>query len=146
MKLLAKNRRATFDYDITESLVAGISLTGSETKSIKSRSVSLKGSFVILRSGEAFLVNAHVTPYAHSANKTDLDPTRQRKLLLHCRQLDYLVAQKRLGLSVVPTAFVLDRRLIKVEIGIGRGRKRYDKREQIKRRDNARELSRSLKH
>jgi SsrA-binding protein len=146
MRLLAKNRRATYDYDITERIVAGIALSGSETKSIKTGSASLKGSFVILNGGEAYLVNAHVTPYAHAGNKADLDPTRQRKLLLHRRQLDHLVEQKRAGLSVVPTALMLTGRLVKVEIGIGRGRKRYDKREQIKRRDTSREVARRLKH
>ena len=146
MKLLAKNRRATFDYDITERLLAGISLTGSETKSAKSGSASLKGSFVILQNGEAFLANTHITPYVHAGNKADLDPTRHRKLLLHRRQLDYLIEQKRSGLSVVPTALILAGQLIKVEIGIGRGRKRYDKREQIKRRDTSREVARRLKH
>ena len=145
MKLLAKNRRATYDYDIAERLVAGIALNGSETKSIKSGSASLKGSFVILQEGEAYLVNAHVTPYAHAANKTELEPTRRRKLLLHRRQLEHLISQKQAGLSVVPTALMQERRLVKLEIGIGRGRKRYDKREQIKRRDTAREVARSLK-
>jgi SsrA-binding protein len=145
MKLLAKNRRASFDYDLTERLVAGLVLNGSETKSLKAGSASLKGSFVIIRSGEAFLVNAHVTPYAHAGNKAELDPTRQRKLLLHRRQLDHLVSQKQSGLSIVPTALLQDRRLVKLEIGVGRGRKRYDKREQIKRRDTARDVARSLK-
>jgi len=145
MKLLAKNRRATFDYEIGERLVAGVVLLGSEVKSVKAGFASLKGSFIALRDGEAFLFNAHITPYAHAANKTDIDPTRNRKLLLHRRQLDKLVQQKQSGLSVVPTALLLDKNLVKVEIGIGRGKKRYDKRETIKRRDTARELARSIK-
>ncbi len=137
MKLLAKNRRAT--------IVAGISLTGAEVKSIKAGFASLKGSFIALRSGEAYLTNAHVTPYAHAASKADTDPTRNRKLLLHRKQLDQLIGQKQSGLSVVPTALLLDHNLVKLELGIGRGKKRYDKRETIKRRDTARELARSLK-
>jgi SsrA-binding protein len=145
MKLLAKNRRATFDYDLTERIVAGVSLNGAEVKSIKAGFASLKGSFIALRSNEAYLTNAHVTPYAHAAGKADTDPTRNRKLLLHRKQLDELVGQKQSGLSVVPTALLLDRNLVKLEIGIGRGKKRYDKREAIKRRDTARELARSLK-
>jgi SsrA-binding protein len=145
MKLLAKNRRATFDYDLGERLVAGLVLTGNETKSVKSGSVSLKGSFIALTDGEAYLQNAHVTPYQQAALKAGLDPTRRRKLLLHRRQLDQLIAHKQAGLSVVPTALLLDRRLIKLEIGIGRGKKRYDKRETIKRRDTDRDMARQLK-
>jgi SsrA-binding protein len=127
MKLLAKNRRATFDYAITEHFVAGIALNGSEVKSIKAGFASLKGSFISLHNGEAYLTNAHVTPYTHAFRKTELEPTRNRKLLLHRRQLDQLVAEKQSGLSVVPTALLLDHGLIKLEIGIGRGKKRYGK-------------------
>jgi SsrA-binding protein len=145
MKLLAKNRRATFDYDITERLVAGIALSGSEVKSIKSGFASLKGSFVSLREGEAFLTNAHVTPYQHASSKDVLDPTRNRKLLLHRKQLDQLIAQKQSGLSIVPTALLQEGRLVKMEIGIGRGKRRYDKRETIKRRDTDRDMARQLK-
>lgn len=145
MKLLAKNRRATFDYDIREHLIAGISLLGAEVKSIKAGHASLKGSFVALRQGEAFLMGAHITPYSHAMGKLQIDPTRNRKLLLHRRQLDSLVGQKQAGLSVVPTALLQDGRLIKLEIGIGRGKKRYDKRQDIKRRDTARELARDLR-
>ncbi|MDB5178937.1 MAG: SsrA-binding protein [Patescibacteria group bacterium] len=145
MKLLAKNRRATFDYEITKRIVAGISLNGDEVKSIKSGAASLKGAFIALHEGEAYLTNAHVTPYQHAAHKDMLEPTRNRKLLLHRDQLDRLIAEKQSGLSVVPTALLQDRRLIKLEIGIGRGKKRYDKRETIKRRDTSREVARQLK-
>ncbi len=145
MKLLAKNRRATFDYAINDRLVAGLELMGDEVKSIKSGFVSLKGSFIALYQGQAYLVHAHVTPYKHSARKTELDPTRNRKLLLHRKQLDQLIGHKQAGLSVVPTALLQDRRLIKLEIGIGRGKKLYDKRATIKARDTARDLARELK-
>jgi SsrA-binding protein len=145
MKLLAKNRRASFDYALTEHLVAGISLSGDEVKSIKAGFASLKGAFISLQHGEAYLTNAHVTPYAHAFRKADLVPTRSRKLLLHRRQLDQLIAHKQSGLSVVPTALLQDRGLIKVELGIGRGKKRYDKRETIKQRDINREINRNFK-
>jgi SsrA-binding protein len=145
MKLLAKNRRATFDYELTERLVAGLSLTGDEVKSIKAGFASLKGSFISLHEGEAYLTNAHVTPYAHAGHKAGIDPTRSRKLLLHRKQLDQLIVHKQSGLSAVPTALLQAKQLIKLEIGIGRGKKRYDKRETIKRRDTDRELARSLK-
>ncbi len=144
MKLLAKNRRATFDYQLTERLVAGLALSGAEVKSIKNGHASLKGSFVTLREGEAWLNNAHVTPYQPGGQATPPDPTRLRKLLLHRKQLDNLILEKRSGMSVVPTALFLDGNLIKLEIGIGRGKKRYDKRETIKRRDTSRELARRI--
>jgi SsrA-binding protein len=143
MKLLAKNRRAIFDYQINERLVAGLVLSGAETKSVKSGHASLKGSFVSLHSGEAFLTNAHISPYKNAVN--DGDPLRNRKLLLHRRQIDDLIRHKQSGLSVVPTALLLDKNLVKLEIGIGPGKKRYDKRHAIKERETARELARSAR-
>jgi SsrA-binding protein len=145
MKVLAKNRRATFDYEITQLLIAGLVLSGSEVKSLKAGHGSLKGSFIALRENEAFLSNAHITPYTSASNKAEIEPTRNRKLLLHRKQIDQLIVSKQGGLSVVPTAFLLSGNLIKIEIGIGRGKKRYDKRESIKKRDTDRELSRQLK-
>ncbi len=145
MKVLAKNRRASFDYELTEHLVAGLVLTGDEVKSLKSGFGSLKGSFVSLRGNEAYLTAAHVTPYSKASDKAGIDPTRNRKLLLHRRQIDNLIAHKQAGLSVVPTALLLAGSLIKIEIGIGRGKKRYDKRETMKRRDTERDIARQLK-
>lgn len=146
MKLLAKNRRATFDYELTERLVAGIALTGAEVKSVKAGAASLKGAFIALTNGEAYLTGAHITPYAHAHQAaTPAEPTRNRKLLLHRKELDQLIAHKQSGLSVVPTALLQDKRLVKVELGIGRGKKRYDKRETIKRRETNRELARQIK-
>lgn len=142
---MAKNRRATFDYQITDKLVAGIVLSGAEVKSIKAGHASLKGSFIALRDGEAYLTNAHVTPYNHAGNASKLDPTRSRKLLLHRRQIDRLLGDKTAGLSAVPLALLQDRALIKVEVGIGRGKKIYDKREIIKKRDLERESARRYK-
>lgn len=144
MKLLAKNRRATFDYEITERLVAGLVLSGAEVKSIKNGHASLKGSFVTLREDEAWINNAHVTPYQPSGQTTAPEPTRLRKLLLHRKQINHLILEKRSGLSVVPTALLLQGNLIKLEIGIGRGKKRYDKRETLKQRDMARESARRI--
>jgi len=145
MKLLAKNRRATYDYDITERLVGGLALSGPEVKSIKAGHASLKGSFIALRDGEAYLTNAHITPYQYAHEKDQADPTRNRKLLLHRRELEQLVAHKQSGLSVVPTALLLAGQLIKLEIGIGRGKKRYDKRQSIKERDTSRDVARGAK-
>lgn len=145
MKLLAKNKRATFDYQLGDRMVAGLALSGDEVKSIKAGHASLKGSFISLRNGEAYLTNAQVTPYTHASSRDEYDPTRNRKLLLHRRELNRLIGDKQSGLSVVPTALLQDKRLIKLEIGIGAGKKRYDKRETIKQRDINRELARQLK-
>jgi SsrA-binding protein len=145
MKLLAKNRRATYDYEITERLVAGLALSGPEVKSVKAGHASLKGSFIALRAGEAYLTNAHVSPYSRAAMEHQTEPTRNRKLLLHRKQLDELIRHKQNGLSVVATALLMDHNLVKLEIGIGRGKKRYDKRETIKQRTVERELDRRVK-
>jgi SsrA-binding protein len=145
MKVLAKNRRAGFDYEIGERFIAGLALNGDEVKSIKAGSASLKGSFVALKDDEAYLVGAHVTPYSKSSRDAPNDPTRSRKLLLHKRQIQQLVNAKQSGLSVVPTVLAVQGRLIKLEIGIGRGKKRFDKRQVIKKREVTRDLARRIK-
>lgn len=146
MKVLAANRRARYDYEITEHLVAGLVLSGAETKSTKLGHASLKGSYITMRDGEAYLNNAHITPYQPSGMKTPPDPTRSRKLLLHRRQLDQLMGHKSHGLAAVPIALVLDKRFVKLEVGIGRGKKRYDKRAVIKSRETTREIRRQIKN
>jgi SsrA-binding protein len=145
MKLLAKNRRATFDYTISEKLVAGLVLSGAEVKSAKLGQVSLKGSFVTINGGEAWLNNAHITPYNMAGNRSGLDPTRPRKLLVHRKQLQELIGAKQRGQQLVVLALLEERRLVKLEVGIGRSKKRYDKRETIKRRTQEREASREAK-
>lgn len=141
MKVLAVNRRARYDYQLEDRLVAGLALTGAETKSAKLGHASLKGSFVQLRGGEAWLMGSQFTKY--QGNK-DQDPTRVRKLLMHRREIDTLAVKKREGLSIVPTALVLDGRFVKLEIGVGRGKKQYDKRRVIKEREAAREAARRV--
>jgi SsrA-binding protein len=145
MKLLAKNRRATFDYAISEKLIAGLVLSGAEVKSAKLGHVSLKGSFVSIKDGEAWLNNAHFTPYNLAGNRSGLDPTRLRKLLVHRKQLNELIAAKQRGLQLVPLALLEERSLVKLEVGIGQGKKRYDKRETIKRRTQELEARREAK-
>ena len=143
MKLLARNKRANYDYQLDQHLVAGLVLSGGEVKSVKGAHVSLKGAFVALHNNEAWLVGAHISPYAQAA-EADYNPTRNRKLLLHRRQLEQLIADKQSGKSVVATALLLERNLVKLEIGIGRGKKNYDKRASIKARDTAREVARNV--
>ncbi|MDP4038616.1 MAG: SsrA-binding protein SmpB [bacterium] len=145
MKTIASNKKARFDYDISEKLVAGIVLTGAEVKSVKSSHISLKGSFVSVKNGEVYLNNAHISPYK-MADNSKYDPARARKLLLHKKEIDKihgLLESK--GASAVPLSVKLDRNLIKVEVGIGRGRKSYSKKELIKKRDQLREAQRELK-
>jgi len=144
MKLLAKNRRATFDYEVTDKLVAGIVLSGAEVKSAKLGHVSLKGSYITVKDNEAWLNNAHFTPYNQAGNRAGLDPTRTRKLLLHRKQIDQLMGKKQGGLQLIPLALLEERRLVKVEVGVGKGKKRYDKRETMKRRTQEREANRQI--
>lgn len=145
MKLLAKNKRAYFDYDITDKLVAGVELMGAEVKSSKLGHASLKGSFVTLKGGELWLTNAHITPYKHAGNAASLDPVRPRKLLMHKKQIQDLAGQIQQGRSVLPLALLQERNLIKLEIGVGRGKKQYDKRATMKKRDVERDIDRQIK-
>ncbi len=144
MKLLAKNRKAYFDYAITEKLVAGLVLSGPEVKSAKLGNVSLKGSFIAFKDGEAWLTNAHFTPYPPAAG-VKLDADRSRKLLMHKKQINEIIGGQNGGVRAVPLALLEDKGLVKLEVGLGRGKKRYDKRETIKRREQEREAGRALK-
>jgi SsrA-binding protein len=144
MKILAKNKRAKYDYEITEKLVAGLVLSGGEVKSTKAGHISLKGSYVTVKDNEAWLTNAHITPYAYAGGNKE-EPARPRKLLLHRNQIDSLLGARSGGIVAVPLAVLEDRGLIKVEIGFGRGKKKYDKREVIKKRDTEREAERRFK-
>ncbi len=146
MKLLAKNRRAGFDYAISERLVAGLVLTGAEVKSAKLGHASLKGSFVTIKDGEAWLNNALFSPYNPAGNRSGTDPSRPRKLLVHRKQLAELIAGKQRGRQLVPLALMEDRRFVKLEVGIGQSRKQYDKRELIRRRTQEREANRAIKN
>lgn len=146
MKVLAKNKRAKFDYDISKTYLAGIVLSGQETKSARSGAISLKGSFVHFSGHEAYLTNATITPYKHASHIENYDPTRHRKLLLQKKELVELrESVQSAGMSVLPLAMGLERNLVKVELGLGRGKKAYDKRQTIKKRDMLRDASRDIK-
>ncbi|MBI5753627.1 SsrA-binding protein SmpB [Candidatus Peregrinibacteria bacterium] len=141
----AKNRKAFHDYEILEKFEAGVALLGDEVKSIKANQVSLKGSFVDVWKNEAFMNNVHVSPYKLSSNK-DLNPTRKRKLILHKREISKIeaaITQK--GTTCIPLELYPKQGLIKVRIGICRGKKLYDKRETLKKRDQEIEIKRQLK-
>lgn len=141
-----RNKRASFDYELKDSYIAGIALTGAETRSLRSHHGSLQGAFVQLKDGEAWLINSLVTPLKTNAANLPSDvQTRNRKLLLKKRELDQLAEAKRQGNTIVPVRFLTDSKYIKLEIAIGRGKKKYDKRQAIKKRDTERDLARKLR-
>lgn len=143
--LLLKNKKATFEYEILKTYEAGIILSGPEVKSLRNQSGSFTGSFVKLLGGEAFLLNAQITPYKFADNK-EYDPKRTRKLLLNKNEileLEEITSQK--GKTLVPLAFVLIGNKIKLEFGVGRGKKTHDKRGDVKKRDLEREAARAKK-
>lgn len=147
MAILAVNRKAGFDYEISETFEAGIELSGSEVKSIKAGRANLTGSFVVIRNGEAFLLNAFVPPY-QSANAPASDsPEKTRKLLLHKSQIRELIgASAEKGLTMVPLRLYTKNSRIKLEFGLARRKKKYDKREKIRKREDERKIDRALKN
>lgn len=145
IKSLAKNKKAFHDYEILEKYEAGIVLNGDEVKSIKSGQANLKGAFVDVENGESFVNGVHVPKYKNSSRK-EFDPTRKRKLLLHKREIlkiDRAISQK--GVTAIPLKLYLKGGLIKVVVGICRGKKLYDKRETLKKRGQELEIKRQLK-
>jgi SsrA-binding protein len=140
------NRKARHDYHIEETLEAGLVLTGSEVKSLRDGRANLKDSYARVIRGEATLLNAHISPYdpAHRANH---EPTRTRKLLLHRREIDRLEGKlNERGLTLVPLRLYFNARgRAKVELGLGRGKKQYDKRQSIKEREARREAERAMR-
>jgi len=147
MPTLAHNKRARFDYDITDKYEAGLVLSGQEVKSAKTGHISLKGSFVTIRGEELFLTNANIPPYIHAGEIKNYDPTHPRKLLLRRSEIKKLIGKSRVeGLTLVPIRVYTKRGLIKLEFGIGKGRKKVDKREVIKKRETERRIERALKN
>lgn len=144
MPTLSKNRKAYFDYEILDTFEAGIQLTGAEVKSIKNHQANLKGSHVSVRHGEVFAEKIHISPYKHASREED--PVRSRKLLLHNKEIVILeekIMEK--GIAVIPLEFYTKQALIKLKIGIGRGKKKYDKRETLKRKAQNRDIEKALK-
>lgn len=142
-KIIATNRRARHDYDVKEHILAGIVLEGHEVKSIRAGHVQLKGAYADVLQNEVWLINAHVSPYP-AAKLSSYNPTRSRKLLLHRRQIDHIASAKRSGQVLAVVSLGLSGRLIKVELGIGRGRKSQDKRELLKRRQADRDAAKAI--
>lgn len=146
MRVIAKNKKAYFNYEHIETLEAGLSLLGSEVKSIREGRISLKESYAEIKGGEVFLVNCHVSHYEH-ANVFNHDPLREKKLLLHRREIKRLLGKiKEKGLTLVPLKVLLnDRGKVKVEIALAKGKRAYQKREVIRQRDRDREMKAELK-
>lgn len=147
MSILAVNKRAGFDYEILEIFEAGLVLAGHEVKSIKTGHVSLKESFVTIHDQELYLINAHIPPYKHAGLIADYDPTRPRKLLLKKPEIKNLIGKARTkGLTLVPLKMYTKRRFIKLQFGLGKGKKEYDKRDKIRKKEEERGMRRILKN
>lgn len=144
---LIENKKARFNYEILTAYESGIELLGHEVKSIRAKQGSLEGAYVIIRGNEAFLINAFIPPYQPKNTPKEYDPKRNRKLLLTKKEIaDLADAENKKGLTIIPLSVYNKGRKIKVEIAIARGKKKYDKRETLKKRESEREMRRTLKN
>lgn len=144
-KVLAINKKANHDYAIEETIEAGIVLKGTEIKSIRKGKVQLRDAFVLIRNNEAWISNMHISPY-EQGNIHNHDPLRARKLLLHKKQISILVGQmKQDGYSIVPLKMYVKDGFAKVLIGVGKGKKLYDKRQDLKEKEHKRDMARAFK-
>ena len=143
-KLIAKNPTAYHNYTIEDTIEAGIVLSGTEIKSIRNGKVNLKDTYAIIKNGEVFVLGMHISPYEHG-NIFNKDPMRDRKLLLKKREINKLFGlTKQKGYSLVPISLYFKGSLVKLELGIGKGKKLYDKREDLKKKDALRQIERHL--
>ncbi len=145
MNIVCQNRKAYHDYNIEETLEAGIVLLGTEVKSLREGKANLKDSYVIVKDSEVFLLNCHISPYSHG-NIMNHEPLRTRKLLLHLKEIERLrgkIAQK--GYTLIPLKIYFKGSFAKVEIGLVKGKKLFEKRETIKEREARREIARAMK-
>lgn len=146
MSTFIRNKKASFDYEILEKFDAGIELFGFEVKSIKSNHGNIEGSHITVRGGEAFLLNANIPPYQTANTPKDYDPERNRRLLLTKKELSELSGlEEKKGLTIVPISMYNKGKKVKVEIAVVRGKKKFDKRETIKKKDTQRDIDRELK-
>lgn len=145
-KTISSNRAAYHEFHILETFEAGIELQGTEVKSARAGRVNLKDAYATIRDGEAWLYNAHISPYSHG-NRSNHEPTRVRRLLLHRREIEKLRSRvEEKGLTLVPTRMYLKDRLIKCELAVARGKKLHDKRETERRKDEERSARAALKN
>ncbi|MCP4266428.1 MAG: SsrA-binding protein SmpB [Candidatus Brocadiaceae bacterium] len=145
MEIVSTNKKARFNYEIIEKIEAGISLKGTEVKSVRNKNVSIGESYAQIKDDEVFLHHLHISPY-EQGNRENHDPIRVRKLLLHKQEIKKLVSKiQQKGLSLVPLSIYLRKGKIKVELAIGRGKRLVDKRESLKKRAVEREIARIVK-
>ncbi len=145
-KIVCDNRQARFLYEILETYEAGIQLAGTEVKSIREGKANLQDGYALIRNGEAWLLNMHISPYTQSSAYFNHEPRRTRKLLLHRKEIRTLVGKvEQEGLTLIPLKMFLKRGLVKLTIGLCRGKKLHDKREDMKRRDDQRDMQRAMK-
>jgi len=145
VKIIAKNKKAYHDFFIDETYEAGISLAGTEVKSIRGGKVNMRDCFAQVKDGELFVYNMHISPY-EQGNIFNRDPMRVRKLLMHKREIARLLGLvSRDGYSLIPTSIYLKKGLVKIELGLAKGKKNYDKRESAKERDAKRDIDKHLK-
>jgi SsrA-binding protein len=144
-KLIAKNKKARFDYEISDRFEAGISLVGSEVKALRLGKANLTDSYAKLKDGEIWLMSCHISPYPY-ASYNNHEPLRPRKLLLHKREIRRLAGKiNEQGYSLIPLALYFKQGKVKVDLSLAKGKKKHDKRQAIKRRDQEREIERALK-
>ena len=143
VKVVSTNRRARHEYEILETFECGLALQGHEVKSIREGRVNIADGFGVFRGNEAFVENMHITPYSHGDLRV-IDPLRVRKLLLKRKEIDYLFGKvKERGLTVIPLKLYFKGARVKLEVGLGRGKKLYDKRRDIAERDARRDIERA---
>lgn len=146
MKILAENKKAKQNYEILETFEGGLSLKGFEVKAAKLGKMSLKNSFVKISKGEVFLSGAYISPYQPKNTPPDYNPERERKILIKKSEIKYLIGKsKEKGLTIIPLRIYTKRNLIKIEFALAKGRKRYNKKEIIKKREIEKEIKRALK-
>lgn len=146
IKLVAKNPTAHHNYEIIETIETGIVLTGTEIKSIRAGKINLKDTYAMIRNGEIYAIGIHISPYEHG-NIFNKDPLRDRKLLLHKKEINRLIGlTKQKGYSLVPIGLYFKGSIIKLELGIGKGKKLYDKRETLAKKDAQRKIEHALKN
>ena len=148
MGVLAINKRANFDYELLDRYEGGLVLTGAEVNSVKTGNISLKGSFIVRKNGELYLINANIPQYIHARNLKSYDAVRSRKLLLKKSEIKSLIGKMAIeGLTLVPIrVYNTKKGLLKVEFAVGRGKKEYDKRSNIKEREDKRRMRQKLKN
>lgn len=145
IKIVATNRKARHEYFVEDTFEAGIALTGTEVKSVRQGRMNIKDSYVIVENGEVFVYSMHISPY-EQGNIYNVDPMRKRKLLLHkreIRKLSSLIMQK--GYAIIPLSAYLKNGLVKIELAVAKGKKLYDKREDIAKKDAERRIQRQVK-